>query len=168
MEIIVLPYIAISFVIGWAVFSPFSKFDDLGRLTFDRIATSDLLATFLPLSFSLATFRQIVPADSLSIFVLIFAGTFLLSCAIAGLIAGLFLFDKMERPSSLKRMATIGIIIPLGSLFTLAWIALPLAACVYSVSYAIPATLLVLPATLLLRSLSAWVCSRNSGRQCQS
>ena len=158
MEIIVLPYIAISFVIGWTVFSPFTQFDDFGRLTFDRIATSDLFATFLPLSVSLAIVRQIAPVGSLPLAVLIFAGICILGYAIFGLVVGLYLFDKMKAPSSLKRVATIGIIIPLGSLLTLAWIALPLAACVYSVLYAIPVTLLVLTATLMLRGLSAWVC----------
>ncbi|MDA8563657.1 hypothetical protein N9L06_04305 [Mariniblastus sp.] len=158
MEIIVLPYIAISFAIGWAIFSPFSRFDDLGRLTLDRTTTADLLAALLPMCVLMAVARRMISADQSPVWLLILIGTLILWFAISGLIVGLFLLDKMEPKTSLKRMATIGVIIPLGSLLTVAWIAFPFIGFAYSISYAIPATFAIAILTLLLRALSEWVC----------
>ena len=162
MEIIVLPYIAVSFVIGWAVFSPFLKFDDLSRLSLGRITTSDLLAICLPLSVLLTVARWTIPKDAISVWVLLLIGLLILVFAFLGLVAGLFLIDKMGATTSFKRMATIGVIVPLGSLLTIAWIAFPLVALAYSVPYAIAATLAIGILTVLLRGLSEWVCHRDS------
>ena len=158
MEIIVLPYIAVSFVIGWAVFSPFSRFDDLGRLSLDRITTADLLAAFLPMCVLMAVARQTISADQTPTWLLILVGTFILGFTFSGLVVGLFLLDKIDNKTSLKRIATIGVIIPMGSLLTVAWIAFPFVGYAYSIVHAIPATLAIFIMTLLLRGLSEWVC----------
>lgn len=158
MEIIVLPYIAVSFVIGWAVFSPFSRFDDLGRLTLDRMTTADLLAAFLPMCVLMAIARWAMPPDQTPVWLLILVGTLIFGFAFSGLIAGLFLLDKMKDKTSLRRMATIGVIIPMGSLLSVAWIVFPFVGYAYSTSYAIPATLAIVILTFLLRWLSEWVC----------
>lgn len=158
MEIIVLPYIAVSFVIGWAVFSPFSRFDDVGRRTLSRATTGDLLAAFLPMCVLLAVARQVISADQSPAWLLIVVGALILGFAFFGLVIGLFLLSSMNNTTSLKRMATIGVIIPMGSLLSVAWIAFPFVGYVYSVSYAIPATLAIIILTLLLRTLSEWVC----------
>lgn len=158
MEIILLPYMAISFSIAWAIFSPFAKIDDLQEWTFARIETSDLFAIFLPLSFLWAVVKWTTPDDVLSVPVLAFFGTAIFLLTFFGLVAGLFLLAKMYRTPPVKRMAVIGIIMPLGSLLTIAWIALPMLAYAGSILYAIPAILSVVPATLALRGLSGWVC----------
>jgi len=162
MEIIVLPYIAVSFAIGWAVFSPFLKFDDLSRLSLDRITTSDLLAIFLPLSVLLTVARWTLPEDAVSVWVLLLIGVLILGFAFLALVAGLFLLDKMGATNSFKRMAIIGVIVPMGSLLSIAWIAFPFVALAYSVPYAIAATVSVVIVTLLLRGLSEWVCHCDS------
>ena len=54
MEIIVLPYMAISFAIAFAIFSPLNQIDDLHDWSFARIETGDLFAVFLPISGFLA------------------------------------------------------------------------------------------------------------------
>lgn len=158
MEIIVLPYIAVSFAIGWAIFSPFSRFEDLGRLTLDRLATSDLLAMFLPISLQLTVAKWTLTLETLSVWTLVAAAVTMLMFTTCGLVVGLFLLDKMSRTTSLKRIAVIGVIIPLGAMLTIAWIAFPFIGYAYSISYTIPATLSVVLATLLLRWLSVWVC----------
>ncbi len=64
----------------------------------------------------------------------------------------------MSRRSTVKRMAIIGVIIPIGAMLSVAWFALPLLASTDSVLYAIPATISVAPVTVLLRYLSGWSC----------
>lgn len=158
MEIIVLPYMAISFMIGWAIFAPFAEIDNLDRWSFARIETSDLLATFLPISFLLAAITWLLQSETVPwIFVVAIAAMIFLFTLLA-LIAGLFLLAKLDHPTSIKRMAIIGLIIPLGSFLTFAWIAVPLTAFAASVLYSIPAALAILPITLCLRAMSHWVC----------
>jgi hypothetical protein len=158
MEIIVLPYIAVSFVIGWAVFSPFSRFDDLGGRKLDRTTTGDLLAAFIPMCVLLAVARQAIASDQAPIWLLMVVGALIFAFALFGLITGLFLLSALDDATSLKRMATIGVIVPLGSLLSVTWIAFPFVGYVYSISYTIPATLAIVVLTLLLRWLSEWVC----------
>lgn len=153
---------AISFAIAWVIFSPFAEIDDLQEWTFARIETSDLLAIFIPFSSLLAFFTWLVPADKLSAVALTSITIAIGLYTLASLLVGLFLLAKLERKSSFQRVAIIGIIIPLGSLLALAWFAVPLMAMTNSVVYAIPATLGVIPTTLVLRQLSGWVCRGNS------
>lgn len=158
MEIILLPYMAISFSIAWAIFSPFAKIDDLQEWTFARIETSDLFAIFLPLSFLWAVVKWTTPEDLLSVPVLALSATGIFLLTFFGFVAGLFLLAKMNQTPPAKRMAVIGIIMPLGSLLTIAWFAVPMLASAGSILYAIPAILSVVPATLAFRGLSVWVC----------
>ena len=158
MEIIVLPYMVISFSIAWAVFSPFADVDGLHEWSFSKIETIDLLAIFLPACCLLAVFKLTVPSGTLSMPILGLIALFIVLFALSGLVVGLFLLAKMRRTSSFKRMAVIGIIVPLGSLLTIAWIGLPLVAFAGSVIFAIPATVAVVPLTWGLRVLSRWVC----------
>ena len=159
MEIIILPYMAISFVIGWAVFSPFSQFEDLKRRKFAKVETGDLLAMFLPFSLLLAIAKWSTSAQALSVLIQVTVTTTILLFALFCLVAGLFLFPKMNRPPSFKRIAIIAIVIPLGTLLTVAWVAIPFLAYAGSFYYAIPATLAILPATLTLRYISIWACA---------
>ena len=162
MEIIVFPYMAVSFAIAWGIFSPFAQIEDLHDWTFAKIQTSDLFAIFLPFSFLLGAISwtsstSTVPTVAWS---LIAAAIFLLS--LFGLVAGLFLLAKMNRIPPHKRTIMIGVVIPVGTLLTLAWIALPIFASLGSILFAIPATIAVVPVTLALRVLSCWVCKTSS------
>ena len=82
----------------------------------------------------------------------------ILLLSLFGLVLGLFMLAKMKPTAPLKRMALIGVVIPLGSLLTFGWIAFPLFAFASSIVYAFPATLLVIPITWALRGLNYWVC----------
>lgn len=158
MEIIVLPYLAISFLIAWAVFSPFALIDDLHEWKFARIETSDLFAIFLPFSFLLGIVTWVTSVDAIPVlgWISIAAAIFLftLSC----LVAGLFLLEKLNRAPSIKRIALIGVVIPMGSLLTLTWFVIPFAAFASSILFAIPAAAAIVPVTFALRVLSIWVC----------
>ncbi len=156
MEIIVLPYMAISFSIGWAIFSPFAEIDDLHQWTFARIETSDLFATFLPFCLLWTIVTWATPASNFPVVALVSIAVTIFSFTLFGFVVGLFLLAKIDRATPAKRMALIGVIVPLGSLLTIAWIALPLWASASSVLYAIPALVAVIPITLAFRGLSGW------------
>ena len=161
MEIIVLPYLAISFAIAWAVFSPFSTIDDIHEWTFDKVEIGDLFAVFLPIGFLLAFTIWAIPTDSISVVNLSLILSAILLFSFSGLLTGLYLFAKLNRIHSVKRMTIIGIIVPIGSFLTFGWVVFPLAGMASSegsILLAIPATIVVLPVTWVLRSLSQWVC----------
>jgi len=158
MEIIILPYMAISFSIAWAIFSPLAEIEGLHQWTFARIETGDLLAIFVPLSSLLAFANWATSAFEIPMLGLTLIVASIGVFTLAGLFAGLFLLAKMSYRPVVKRMAMIGVVIPLGSLLTLAWFALPIIAIAESVLYAIPATIAVVPITMMLRSLCEWVC----------
>lgn len=159
MEIIVLPYLVISFVIAWAIFSPFAKIDKVDRWHFAPVTISDLLATFLPNGLFLSLATTSLPDDDTPVW--LYGSIVLVSFLLAAtsLAIGLFLLAKMLPISSLKRIAIIGVIVPLGATLTIAWVALPLWAFAYSILLSIPATLVLVPVTYGLRMLSQWVCS---------
>jgi len=157
MEIIVLPYMGISFLIAWSIFSPFAQIEDLREWTFAKIETGDLLAIFLPFSFLMALMKWAVPVGSIPVWAWSAITVTVLLISVSGLIAGLFILAKTGQKSSFKRMAIIGVIFPLGSMLVLAWIALPVCAFANSIFYAVPATLMVVPITLAMRWLSGWV-----------
>ena len=160
MEIIVLPYMAISFSIGWAIFSPFAQLEEILDLTFSKVETSDLFGLFLPISFLLAAATWTTTADVFEFWVVLVVTSGIVLFAFSSLLLGLFLFSKMSQPSPLRRMVVIGIIIPFGSLLSIAWFLLPLVAFSTSVFMAIPGTLMIVPATLGLRTLSWWACKK--------
>ena len=153
---------AISFFIAWAVFSPFAEIDDLHNWTFSKIETSDLFAIFLPCGFLLALVRWVVPVVQLPALAWALSAGAILRLSVLGFVTGLFLLAKMNRKPALKRMAIIGIVIPIGSLLTLAWIAIPFFAFASSMFYAIPATAAIAPITLALRWLNTWACKIES------
>ena len=158
MIVLVLPYMAISFVIGWAIFAPFAKLENLRDWTFSRIELSDLFATFLPLSLLFAAASWTVPPEWFSFTAwLLTIGSFIILAA-CGLAAGLFLLAKIEPTSVPKRMALIGLVVPIGSFLTLAWMVIPTVALNYSALYAIPATLAIIPIAWGLRKLGRWAC----------
>jgi hypothetical protein len=158
MEIIVLPYMAISFSIGWAIFAPFADLEKLHEVTFAKLETGDFLAIFIPFSILMAIAMGVLPKEILSTPMLIVVVASILIFSVASLLTGLFLLNKICEPAFLRRVAMIGIVIPLGTLHTLLWFALPLVAFAHSVFYAIPAALAVIPVTLLFRRLSHWLC----------
>ncbi len=162
MEIIILPYMAISFIIGWAIFSPFADLEGLDTWTFARIEMSDLFGVFVPVSllFACATWTLETANVAVVGWSIVATGIFLFS--FFGFFAGLYLLAKMNQTAPLKRMALIGIVIPLGSLLTVTWFAIPIVAMGSSFVYAIPAAVAVVPITLALRWLSSWVCSSSA------
>lgn len=162
MEVIVLFYMAISFFIGWAIFSPFAEVEDLREWSFSRIETADLFAVFLPFSFFLSMILWTIPKESQTVPMVVVAIIGISILALVGFFVALFLLAKMAKTSPAKRMALIGIVMPLGSTLTLAWVVLPLVALANSILYAIPATFGIAIATLVLRLLSDWVCRNNS------
>jgi len=162
MEIIILPYMAISFFIGWAIFSPFADLENIDRWTFAQIEMSDVLSVFLPVSFLLAFVTWALEATSVA-----FIGWSIIAAAIFifaffGFAVGLYLLAKMNHKPPLKRMVLIGVIIPAGILLTLWWFTIPMVALAGSVAYSIPAVIAIVPFTWILRCLSNWVCTGNS------
>ena len=160
IEIIILPYMAISFAIGWTVFSPFFPLDDLDSLSFARLELIDLFAAFLPVGLLLSLALKLIPKAVLMPFVMIVITTAALLFAAFSLAIGLFLLKKMPKTTTLRRMMINGIVVPVGSLLTLAWIAIPIYASAFSVVYAVPAIIVVGLLTLLLRSISNWICNK--------
>lgn len=162
MEIVILPYMAISFIIGWAIFSPFADLEGLDAWTFAPIEMSDLFGVFVPVSllFSWATWTFQTANVALVGWSIVASAIFLF--AFLGFALGLYLLAKMKQTAPLKRMTLIGIVIPLGSLLTVTWFAIPVFAMASSIAYAIPATVALVPITLALRCLSNWVCSSSS------
>ena len=149
---------AISFFIGWAIFSPFAFIEDLQQWSFARIEITDLLALFLPFSLVLALVNFTVPKDTFTVPVIALVLGAVTVLALFGLVVGLFLLAKMNRTTPAKRMTMIGVVIPLGFVLTIAWSALPLYGFGHSILHAIPATLGIPVGTLILRGLSVWVC----------
>lgn len=159
MEIIVLPYMAISLLVGWAIFAPFAAIDEFERWSFSKVETSDLLTIILATSFLLAATNWLRQAIEIPWFILatIFASIILF--VTFTFFTGLFLLAKLEGTPSIKRAAIIGIIIPFGSVLTFGWIALPMLAFTGSGTYSILATLVTVVLTVGLRAMSNWVCS---------
>ena len=149
---------ATSFFIAWVIFSPFAVIEDLHDWSIAKMETSDLFAIFLPCSVLLALLKWVSPADNLSTLTWALIASTILVISVHGLATGLFLLAKMNRKPPIKRMAIIGVIVPFGSLLTLAWILIPVFAFANSMFYAIPATTAIAPITLSLRWLSSWVC----------
>ncbi|MEM7455247.1 MAG: hypothetical protein AAF456_12930 [Planctomycetota bacterium] len=164
IEIILLPYLAISSLIGWAIFSPFGKIEGIDQWSFARVETGDLLAIFLPIGALLGLTNWSMAGNELPKLVLglILATIFLF--ALFTFAVGLFLIAKLGKPPSAKRMATIGLIVPLGTLLTIAWFAIPMLSYAESSLYSAPATLAIFPVTFCLRALSTWVCQRPESR----
>lgn len=165
MEVIVLFYMAISFFIGWAIFSPFAAIEEMREWSFAKPEISDLLALFLPFSFSFSLLLWTVPRDVRSVELVTLFGAGVTLVSFLGLCLSLFFLAKMERMSPAKRMTMIGIVIPVGAFLTLGWISFPLYGFAKSTIFAIPATLFIPVATLILRGLSDWVCRKNPDEQ---
>lgn len=161
MEIIILPYMAISFIIGWAIFSPLADLEGLDTWTFARIEMSDLLGVFVPVSLLFACATWDLRATNVAVFGWSIVATAIILFAFLGFAAGLYVLAKMKPTAPLKRMALIGIVIPMGSLLTVSWFAIPIFAMASSFVYSIPAAVAVIPITLALRWISNWVCTGN-------
>ena len=123
------------------------------------------MAIFLPISLLLSLATWALPPDTVPALIVVLVVIAICLFAGAALMGGLFLLAKLNPLTSLKRMVMVGIIIPLGSSLTLAWIAVPVWAYASSIVYLIPATLMIIPVTLALRGLSVWVCRKNSPGQ---
>ena len=156
---------AISFIIGWAIFSPFAVIEDLKVWSFSKIQTSDLFAIFLPTGFLLALANWITPLAKLPVIALSAIAVTILLFSASALFTGLFLLAKMEKKPPLKRITLIGAVIPLGALLSLIWIMFPVYAFASSIFYAMAATLAVAPITMALRLLSSWLCKSQSPAQ---
>ena len=160
IEIIILPYMAVSFAIGWAVFSPFSSLEDLDSLTFEKLTTVDILASFLPLCVTLSISLAAIPKDALTALLLTLIAAAIFGFTIMGLAIGLFLLSKLQNTTSLKRIAVNGIVIPFGSLLAIAWFVIPIWASSYSIFMSMPAMLAIPVCVLGLRAISDWTCDR--------
>jgi len=160
IEIIILPYMAVSFAIGWAVFSPFSSLEDLDSLTFEKLTTIDILASFLPLCVMLSLALAANPKEASSTLLLVLLGVAILGFTIGGLAIGLFLLSKLQNVTSLKRIAINGVVIPFGSLLAIAWFVIPIWASSYSIFLSMPAMLALPVCVLALRAISDWACDR--------
>ena len=158
MEIIILPYMAISFLIGGVIFSPFTAIDDLDDWTFAKIKTVDIFALFIPMCLLLALTTWGFQLESLPKAIVVCIVATIVVFVLLAFFAGLFVLAKLQNPAPLRRLVLIGLIMPLGAFLTLAWIAVPLLAYAGSIYYSLPATLSFIPLTLGLRALSAWVC----------
>ncbi|MEL6105024.1 MAG: hypothetical protein AAFU85_03270 [Planctomycetota bacterium] len=158
LEIFAFPYFVVSGVIGWAIFAPFFHINEFDSLSRAKVATSDLLAVSLPVSFVFLSSNWIMPLGIQSPWVQALVLVLALAFAATALIAGLFLVPKEFRVTSLKRMAIVGVISPFGILLTVGWVGLPVWACLHSIAYLIPSMVAIATATLGLRMLGLWVC----------
>jgi len=161
MEIIILPYMAISFMIGWAIFSPFADLEGLDTWTFARIETSDLMGVFVPVSLLFAGANGALQSANVPVLGWAIIASAIFLYAFLGFGVGLYLLAKMKPTAPLKRMAMIGVVIPLGSLLTVSWFVIPVFAMASSIAYSIPAAVAIVPITLILRWISNWVCTSN-------
>lgn len=160
IEIVLLPYMAISLAIGWAVFSPFSSIDDFDSISFSKIELVDLLACFLPVTILLSLTLSLLPDESQTPIVLSLVTLFIFVYVVLALGLGLFLLDKMPDATPFQRLILNGIVLPIGSLLTIAWVAIPIFARSYSIFGAILGVFVVVALTLVLRFLSSWSCSK--------
>ena len=158
MEIIILPYMAISFIIGWAIFSPFADLEGLDTWTFAQIEMSDLFGVFLPVSLLFAAATWSLKTANVAVIGWSIVASAIFLFAFFGFIVGLYLLAKMKPTAPLKRMTLIGVVIPLGSSLTVLWFVIPVLATAGSIVYIIPGAVAVVPITLALRWLSSWVC----------
>ena len=78
--------------------------------------------------------------------------------AIMSLLTGLFLIDKMQPLPSWKRVAIIGVIVPLGAFLTFAWGIIPLIAYKHSMGMLVAVMFALIPTAAALHFLSQWVC----------
>ena len=162
LEIFALPYFAVSGLIGWIIFAPFFRIEESESLSRANVTISDLLAISLPVSVLFASTRWIVPADVQSpvIQAIVVVGALLF--ALTALTVGLFLVPKKFQVTFMKRMATVGIIAPLGILLVVGWIGFLIWACTYSMLYLPPSMIALAAATAGLRVLGLWVCQEDT------
>ena len=113
LEIFALPYFAISGAIGWAIFEPFFRDVKYESLSPAKITTTDLLATFLPVSVIFSCARWMIPVSFLSASVQAMVVAIAWLFAVIALTAGLFLVPKTFQVTFIRRMAVVGIIAPL-------------------------------------------------------
>jgi hypothetical protein len=158
LEIVVLPYMAVSFAIGWAIFSPMFRLENLDTFSFAKLETIDLIACFVPLCTLLSLTTNAVPYRAGTAYLLVLAFSLCVAFSTGSLVVSLFLLEKMEHRPSLKRMAIGAIVVPLGTLLTIAWVGIPIWAFSYSTLYSMPATLGVAIATFTIRQLCSWAC----------
>ena len=163
MEIIVLPYMAISFAIAFAIFSPLNQIDDLHDWSFARIETGDLFAVFLPISGFLALVSWLGRGDTIPVSWLVLIATAIVLFSFAGFVAGLYVLAKLEKASVAKRVSLIGVILPLGSFLVIAWITVPAMALAGSIYFSIGAAIALVPVTWILRMMSIWVATQHAG-----
>jgi hypothetical protein len=162
LEIFALPYFAISGAIGWTIFEPFLRNDRYESLSPAKITTTDLLATFFPVSVIFACASWMIPVNTLSFSVQAVVVAIALLFAVIGLTAGLFLMPKTFQVAFLKRMAVVGIIAPFGLLLTIGWIGFLIWVSGYSIIYLAPSAIALAAATSGLRILGVWVCQAES------
>ena len=158
IEIILLPYMAVSFFIGWAVFSPFSTLKDLDSMTFDNLQTVDLLAIFIPMSVLLSVAQSAIPRGGSYTLMMVLLAAGMLLFSVVALATGLFLLSKLPQSTPLKRLAINGVILPFGTLLSLAWFVIPIWAGSYSIPYSMPAVLIIIFFAFILRQISYWTC----------
>lgn len=158
LEVFALPYLAVTGVIGWAVFEPFFRANDAEGLSCSNITISDLLAAPIPVTFVFVIAGWALPGDGRSFWVqaLVFVGA--LAFAAGCLAVGLFLVPQKLPLTFPKRMAIVGFIAPSGTLLVVGWVGFAGWACFYSVAYLAPCMILIAAATFGLRKLAQWVC----------
>ena len=164
-EIVIPFYMAITVLIGWAIYSPFVGAGSSQEQSFAKIQLSDLFAVFLPTGVVLALATSAVPNEKMTFIgtMIVIAGTSFL--ALAGLLVGLFLLARMSKITVVKRMTMIGILIPASLPLILAWGLLPIYAFAVSIHLMIPATLAIAISTYFLRLISVWICNNTIDTQ---
>ncbi|MEM9410294.1 MAG: hypothetical protein AAGA30_04225 [Planctomycetota bacterium] len=158
-EIFIPFYMAISFLIGWSIFSPFSTKIVSHSWAFAQIQLADFLALFFPCGIYLSVANIWIGRDTFSLqmnAILIFSTMFMASAMLA---AALFLLGQMSALDGSKRMVLVGIVVPMGLPLTVAWVILPIYAFTISIHLAVPALFAILMLSIVLRCLSVWICS---------
>ncbi|MEM6688804.1 MAG: hypothetical protein AAF664_05215 [Planctomycetota bacterium] len=158
MEIFAIPYFAVSGVIGWVIFGPFFRILESESLSRANITVSDLLAVALPVGVLFGAARWVMPESFQSITVQVIVIAIAFAFAATALAAGLFLVPKGIPITFVKRIAVVGIIAPFGILLTIGWVGFLTWACVYSMLYLAPTTIVLAAAISGLRILGSWVC----------
>lgn len=158
LEVFALPYLAVTGIIGWAVFEPFFRINDTDSLSCSHVTISDLLAAPLPVSFIILTARWMMPASGNAVYVQLLVLVSALAFAATSVAVGLFLVPKTFQVTFPQRLAIVGVIAPFGLLLTIGWVGFAGWACYYSVAYLAPAMIALVLATFGLRVLGLWAC----------
>ena len=158
LEIFAFPYFLVSGVIGWVIFKPFFRANEIESLSCAKITIADLLAISLPAGVLFAVSSLITPPQIRSPLVQMTIVALTMLFAVSSLWVSLLLVTRMCSDSFIKRMTLVGMICPFGIIFAFGWVGLLIWSGSHSISYLAPVSVAMAAGIFALRHLSVWVC----------